>query len=444
MKLKSILAAGLFSGLFSVSVQAENLIEIYRLALDNDPLFRSQGAQLEASLENQNQSFASLMPSLSGSYTRGYNKNGSASGIGTATQSESQSDALGLSLRQSIYDYSTWVGYDQAKKRAEQARIVYRSNQQDLVIRVAQVYLNVLSAQDNLEFVLAEQKAIKQELEQTKQRYEVGLIAITDVHEAQARYDQSEADRITAQNSLDNANEALREVTGQYHTDLGTLRKDIPLASPEPARIDDWVSVAKESNLDVIASNMEYYIAKQDVKRRYGGHLPSIDLTASYSDTVRDPSGIDIDTESYGLTGGISVNVPLYSGGSVNSSVKQGQALSKKASYDLEFAMRGTIRNTRSAYLGVEASIAAIKALQQSVISQESALEATQAGFEVGTRTIVDVLLSTRNLFSARSRLAQARYNYVIAILSLKQAAGILTEDDLSMVNQWIAPKTND
>ncbi|MBT8449438.1 MAG: TolC family outer membrane protein, partial [Gammaproteobacteria bacterium] len=334
MKLKSILAAGLFSSLFSVSVQAENLIEIYRLALDNDPLFRSQGAQLEASLENQNQSFASLMPSLSGSYTRGYNKNGSESGIGTATQSESQSDALGLSLRQTIYDYSTWVGYDQAKKRAEQARIIYRANQQDLVIRVAQVYLNVLSAQDNLEFVLAEQKAIKQELEQTKQRYEVGLIAITDVHEAQARYDQSEADRITAQNSLDNANEALREVTGQYHSDLGTLKKDIPLASPEPARIDDWVSVAKESNLDVIASNMEYYIAKQDVKRRYGGHLPSVDLTASYSDTVRDPSGIDIDTETYGLSGGISVNVPLYLGGSVNSSVRQGEALSKKASYD--------------------------------------------------------------------------------------------------------------
>ena len=442
MKLKSMLAASLFSGLFSVSVQAENLIEIYRLALENDALFLSQGATLEANLENQNQSFAGLMPSLSGSYSRGYNKQGSSAGGVISPQTESQSDSLGLSLRQSIYDYSIWVGYDQAKKRAEQARVNYRANQQDLVVRVAQVYLNVLSAQDNLEFVLAEQEAIKQELEQTKQRYEVGLIAITDVHEAQARFDQSEADRITAQNRLDNANEALREVTGRYHSNLGTLKQDIPLASPEPARIDDWVSVAKESNLNIVAANMEYYIAKQDVKRRFGGHLPSIDLTASYSDSTTDPSSFPIDTESYGLSGGISVNVPLYQGGVVSSQVKQGEALSRKASFDLEAALRSTVRSTRSAYLGVEASIAAIRALKQSVISQESALEATQAGFEVGTRTIVDVLLSTRNLFSARSRLAQARYDYVIAILELKRAAGILTEDDLTMINQWIEQVT--
>ena len=220
MKLKSMLTACMFSGMFSMTVQAENLLEIYRLALDNDPIFLSQGAQLEANLENQNQSFAGLMPSLSGSYNRGYNKSGGAVGGIKDPQSESQSDSLSLNLRQSIYDYSIWVGYDQAKKRAEQARVIYRANQQDLIIRVAQVYLDVLSAQDNLEFVLSEQEAIKQELEQTKQRYEVGLIAITDVHEAQARFDQSEADRILAQNGLDNANEALRELTGQYHSDM--------------------------------------------------------------------------------------------------------------------------------------------------------------------------------------------------------------------------------
>jgi len=438
MKFKPLLTACFVGTLMSATAQAENLLEIYKLALDNDPIFRSAGAQLEANLESQNQSFSALLPNLSGSYSHGYSKSGSATGVGTASQSESRSDSYALSLSQSIYDYSTWVGYDQAKKQAEQARVQFKSSKQELIVRVARVYLDVLSAQDNLDFALAEQKSIKQQLEQTKQRYEVGLIAITGVHEAQARFDQSEANRIAAQNRLDNASEALREITGRYHESLGRLKKDIPLASPEPARIDDWVQVAKESNLSIVSANMALYIAKQDVKRRYAGHMPSVGLSASYSDTDADPSSFPINTESYGLSAGITVSVPLYSGGRTQSSVRQGEALSKKAEYDLESALRGTVRNTRSSYLGVEASISSIKALQQSVISQESALEATQAGFEVGTRTIVDVLLSTTSLYSARSSLASARYNYVLAVLQLKQAAGILTVDDLEMINNWV------
>jgi outer membrane protein len=438
MNFKLFMTSCLMAGLVATPVKADNLLQIYRLAVDNDPVFLSAGAQLEANLENENQSLASLLPNLSGSYSMSYNKNSSETGPGTATYGESEGNSLGISLRQSIYDYSTWVGYDQAQKRTEQARVQYRSSEQELIVRVTQRYMDVLSAQDNLEFAEATQKAIQQQLEQTKQRYEVGLIAITDVHEAQADFDQSVADRIAAQNRLDNANEALREVTGRYHESLGMLKDDIPLSSPEPARIDDWVQVARESNLNVISSNMELYIAKQDVKRRFGGHLPSIDLSASYSDSETDPAGFDINTESYGLSGGVTVSIPLYSGGRTHSTVKQGQALLKKAEFDLESAMRGTVRNTRSAYLNVEASIASITALKQSVVSQESALEATQAGFEVGTRTIVDVLNSTRALFRARSQLASARYNYVLAILQLKQAAGILTVDDLEIVNRWI------
>ncbi len=219
---------------------------------------------------------------------------------------------------------------------------------------------------------------------------------------------------------------------------LDTLNKDIPLVSPKPAKIDDWVQVAKENNLTVISSNMDVYIAQQDIKRRFGGHLPSVSLSASYSDITTDPSWSPLNSDSYGTSASINVKIPIYSGGLTNSQVKEGKALYKKASYDLESAMRGTIRTTRSSYLGVEASISAIKALQQSVISQESALEATQAGFEVGTRTIVDVLLSTRSLYSAKSGLASARYNYILAILKLKQAAGILSRDDLVEVNNWM------
>jgi len=441
MRIRPLFTACLVGSLsIATSLQAENLMDIYNLALDNDPKFRASGALLEANLESSNQSLASLLPSVSGSYSNSYNKSASGQGATLISKNESVGNSLGLTLTQSIYNYSTWVSYDQAQKRAEQAKVQYKANEQDLIVRVAQVYLDVLAAKDYLEFAAAEQKAIKQELEQTKQRYQVGLIAITDVHEAQARFDQSEADRIRAKNRLDNADEALREVTGQYHDNIDKLNKDIPLVSPDPASIDDWVQVARESNLNVVSSNMNVYLARQDIKRNFGAHLPSVSLTASYSDSTSDPSWVDIDTDGHNLSGSIDVKIPIYSGGLTNSRVKEGEALFKKSTYDLESAMRSTVRTTRSSYLGVNASISGIKALQQSVISQESALEATQAGFEVGTRTIVDVLLSTRTLYSARSSLATARYDYILAVLKLKQAAGILSRSDLQEMNKWMVP----
>ena len=443
MRIKPLVIAGLLGTLSStVSVKAESLMDIYNLAVDNDPKFLSASALLTANSERSAQSLSGLLPTLSGAYTHSYNRSESSQDtfteFGITSESESSRDSASLTLRQSIYNYSTWVNYDQDKKRVEQANVRFRASQQELIVRVAQTYMDVLSAKDNLTFAAAEQEAIKQELEQTKQRYDVGLIAITDVHEAQARFDQSEADRIRAQNRLDNAHEALREITGRYTDNLDILNKDIPLISPEPASIDDWVQVAKESNLDIVAANMDVYIARQDIKRRFGGHLPDVSLSATYSDSVADPAGNFSNTESYSIGGSISINVPIYSGGMTNSRVKEGEALFKKASYDLESSLRSTTRTTRSSYLGVNASISGIKALQQSGSSQESAREATQAGFEVGTRTIVDVLLSTRSLYSARSSLSKARYDYVLAILKLKQAAGILTSDDLIEVNNWM------
>jgi outer membrane protein len=443
MRIKPLVTACLLGGLsIASSVQAENLMEVYRLAINNDPKFLSAGAQLEANLEQSNQSLSSLLPSLSASYGIDYSKRGSDDGAGFYSRSENMSTSAGLSLRQSIYDYSTWVGYDQANKRVEQAKVRYKANQQDLIVRVAGAYFDVLDAKDTLTFREAERVAILQELEQTKERFEVGLIAFTDVHEAQARFDQSEADRIAAQNALDNAIEALREITGQYHENVDVLKSSIPLLTPKPAKIDDWVQVAKQSNLDVIAANMDVYIANQETKRRFGGHLPSVDLTANYSDTISDPSGSDLEPESYGLTAGISVSIPLYSGGNTQSRVNEGDALYQKATYDLEGAVRSSIRTTRSSYLGIEASIAGIKALEQAVVSSQSALEATQVGFEVGTRTIVDVLSSTRLLYSARSNLASAKYRYINNILRLKQAAGILTQDDLVEINNWLTAPT--
>jgi outer membrane protein len=448
MRIKPLVTACLLGSLsIATSLKAESLIDIYNLATSNDPLYLSQSAVLEANMQQSNQSLSALLPSITGSYDYNYSRSGSSiptttEFAGVSSGQESDGNSTSLTLRQSIYNYSDWISYDQSKRRVEQAKVRFKANQQDLVVRVSQTYFDVLSAKDNLEFAKAEQTAIKQELEQTKQRYDVGLIAITDVHEAQARFDQSEADRIIAQNRLDNAHEALREITGIYTENLNSLNSDIPLLSPEPAEIADWVQVAKESNLNVVAANMDVYIARQDTKRRFGGHLPNVSMSASYSDSTTHQASAPVDNEGYSVRGSLSVSVPIYSGGLTNSRVKEGEALFKKASFDLEAALRGTIRSTRSSYLGVKASISGINALQQSVISQESALEATQAGFDVGSRTIVDVLLSTRTLYNARSSLSTARYNYVMAILRLKQAAGILTGDDLLEINKWMTPTT--
>jgi len=217
MRIKPLVTACLLGTLSVASpLQAESLLEIYNLAIDNDPKFLSSGALFDANIERGNQSLSSLLPSVSANYGNSYNKSSGSVGF-VNSKSESITDSLSLSLNQTVYDYSTWVSYDQSQRRVEQAKVQFNANKQELIVRVAQVYLDVLGAKDNLEFAAAEQKAIKQELEQTKQRYDVGLIAITGVHEAQARYDQSEADRINAQNRLDNADEALREVTGRYH-----------------------------------------------------------------------------------------------------------------------------------------------------------------------------------------------------------------------------------
>jgi outer membrane protein len=297
----------------------------------------------------------------------------------------------------------------------------------------------VLSAKDDLEFAKAEKAAIERQLEQTKQRYSVGLTAVTDVHEAQAQYDNAVTAEIRAENSLYNAEEALRVITNIYPRDLNSLNTERFSASrPIPDSANEWQQTAEAKNLDLISQKIWVDVAKENINIARAGHYPTLDLSGRYSSGESTVAGVDsprLDSQSIG----ISLSVPIYSGGATSSAVKQAQSNYVAASQDLAQTHRNVVRNARNAYNTVIAAVSGIKALEQAVISAESALKATEAGFEVGTRTIVDVLDSTRNLYNAKRNLSSTRYGYIQSILALKRAGGTISEQDVIDINKGLS-----
>jgi len=471
-QIKIALSVFLLTG--SSQAYSDNLLDVYRLAKDSDPTFLASEAGTRASSERVNQSMANLLPQLSAraSYTISDDKSDNSSTAlltpsdpsippfevpnSSSTTSDTTSTGLSVSLSQEIYNHATWLNLRQSEKRALQAKVNHEGSKQNLIIRAAEAYFNVLAAIDNVAFSKAETDAVSKELAQTKQRFEVGLIAITDVHEAQSRYDLAIANQIATQNGLDNTHELLQQVTGRYHYDLLGLKVEIPLRNPEPTDIKKWVSQSEQNNIGVKASKIGLDIAKKSISISQAGHYPTLGLTASYTDNESDtdtptrpafdntgqPIGILSDLTSNNQNSGSSVslnlNIPLYSGGRTNSQVRESQQLFLQAAHNLEAERRKAVSLTRSSYLGVIAAVSSVKALNQAVISSEKSLEATQAGFEVGTRTIVDVLLQTQILFNSKRQYARARYDYILNTLRLKQATGLLTESDLAQVNQLL------
>lgn len=439
--------------LLSAPSQAENLLDVYRAALQNDPTFLASEARANAAKEGITIARSSLLPQISGTVSASKTDQDSSGNqvfgaliVPSETESETNRDSISLRLDQQIYHHDTWIGLSQAKKRAEQAELGYKGELQALVVRASEAYFNVLSAQDGVQLAQSELESIGKQLEQTKQRFNVGLIAITDVHEAQARYDQAQANMISAQNTLDNANESLRQITGAYYSSISRLKTELPLTSPEPASADDWVKVAQENNLSLMAQRIGMDVAREEVKRQRAGHYPTLDLQATYSDIDSDGDSTDLtdnttstfDNSQESKTIGLQLSVPIFSGFRTSASTDQASANYVVASQDMEKQHRQTVRDARSAYLGLQAAISSVKALTQAEISAQSALEATQAGFEVGTRTIVDVLQATSNLYQAKRNLWRARYDYALNVLRLKAAAGTLVEDDLVKVNSWL------
>ncbi|MGR9074076.1 MAG: TolC family outer membrane protein [Gammaproteobacteria bacterium] len=412
------------------------MLTTFDQAVEKDPRLKKSLANLYSVNENKPQSIAKLLPSLSiagtSSRDRIFNKKGGFRGAG---EQSFWSHALTLNLTQPVFHWDYWVQLSQSDDRIAQAEAEYLAEQQNLMTRIVETYFNVLSAEDNLEFSTAEKQAIARQLDQAKKRFEVGLIAITDVYEAQAGFDRSRADEVAAYNELDNAKEALREIIGESEAILDKLGLKLPLSRPDPENISEWTTAALKQNLFILSAQHQADFARKEIERQTTGHFPQLDIVGSASLQDQNSSfGLRGDTESIG----IQLNIPLFEGGAVNSRIRQAAQDFEQAKEDLIASKRSIKRQVRDAYRGVISSISRVEALEATVKSAESALEATEAGFEVGTRTMVDVLVEQRNLYRAKRDFSRSRYDYLINGIKLKQSASNLTRDDLEAINRLL------
>lgn len=433
-------------GVSSITANATDLTDIYRMALENDPQLLRAAAERDSAKSSVDVSRADWWPQINFQvgYTDNDADNTSMTNPDIVNNVNTRTFSQEINLSQQVFNLGTWRSTGIVEKRAYQAEVNYMLSRQQLMLRVTDAYFNVLAAQDNLEFARAEKRAIERQLDQTRQRFSVGLIAITDVHEAQAQYDNVLAREIQAQNQVEIALEALREITGRSHQDIHVLNTErFDPSSPQPEGARRWVDTAHERNLQLLISRSALEIADQGIELARTGHYPTVSLNASYGNRdVKNTSG----GQSVSFDGlnsrqiGLQLNLPLYQGGRTIASTEEARSDYVAVSQTLEENRRQVERTVRTAYLDVVANISTIRALEQAVVSAESALNATQAGFEVGTRTIVDVLDSTRNLFNARRNLSEARYGYIQGILTLEQAAGTISEDDLFAINDALMP----
>ena len=405
---------------------AENLLEVFESALKSDPEFLAAGADNRAAQELRPQARAGLLPGTRLSFSMQWNER--------QRLPDTRSDNLTLNLEYPIYRRDRRIAVDQADSRIARADALYAAARQDLMVRVAERYFGVLEAEDELSFARATLEAFEQQLAQSRQRFEVGLIAITDVEEAKAGFDLSKAQLLAAENAFDIAREALRETTGEYREALAPLM-DMHLVMPEPANIDTWTETALDRNLRLLAARHDTETARQEIERIRAGHFPAVDAFGSFglNDSGSAPAG-----ETRRTNVGLRLSLPLYSGGSILSRTRESRHRYRRTLDVLERERRRTQRETRGAYLGVDSGISRVRALEQAVRSSQAAAEASEAGFQVGTRTSVDVLDAQRELFRARRDLAEARYGYILDVLRLKRAAGILSEDDLRQISVWL------
>jgi len=429
-----------------------SLLEIYQRALQGDPQIHEAEARRLAALEAKPQARSAYLPQLSagGSYamseTSGPRSFFDDTGERRIVDADIENDVFSwdVTLRQSLFRWDHVVGLRQADKTVARAEAVREAAQQDLIIRVAQRYFDVLAAEDRLTSIHADRTAIARQLEQAKQRFEVGLIAITDVQESQAAYDNAVANEIAAKRSLATAREYLREITGEYVSELSAPAENFPLIAPDPSDEASWVDMALTQNLTLLASRIDEQLARDQIALRRTGRYPTLDLVASTSEDKSDQTtttalGTSIDSLTNprdSIT--LQLSVPIFTGGGTSSRVREAVYLHRAAREQLQRVTRETERQARDAYLGFLSERSRVKALEQAVASSRTALQATEAGFEVGTRTIVDVLNSQFTLYQAVTNYYQSRYDYVLNALRLKQAAGNLAVQDLERIDQYL------
>jgi outer membrane protein len=429
--------------LAATGAMAQDLVKIYELAITHDPRLREAEANRNAALESRPQSIAKLLPKID--ITGEWNRNSvlskfkqeQLSFIAGGRNLDFWDSAARINVTQPIYHHEFWVQLGQADNQIAEAEANLAAEQQNLMVRTAKAYFDVLLARDTLAFAEAEQAALGRQWEQAQARFEVGLSAITDVHEARAAYDQARANVIQAVNDLDNAKEALREIVGDFGGELYGLVDEIPLKGPQPDRIEDWSTLAQTNNFTIVAAQNRAELAQKSIDLQFAGHYPTLDLvgSAGFTDTNR-PRGIPTESQVIGM----QINVPVFAGGGVNSRVRQARFEFEAAQERLDAQRRAIQRQVKDAFRGILSSIGQVHALAAAVVSAQSAVEASQAGFEVGTRTTVDVVAEQRNLTRARRDYAKTRYDYIVNSLTLKQAASTLEGADLALVNDWLRP----
>ena len=428
----ALLASGL---LYLTGVQALDLSGVYELAKDHDPKVRQVRVQLNSAREVRPQADARLQPNASvGVDAQLLDVNLRNSAFGARKEDYNQRN-LSLNVNQPLYHRDYWIQLQRADDTIAQAEAQLAGAEIDLMVRTASAYFNVLAAADDLRTASAEKAANARQLEQAQQRFKVGLIPITDVHESQAAYDGALAREITAENAVSNAWEALREIVGDQVLPIARLGAELPLQPPQPNDVARWAQTALQQNYGILAARKAADQAHKNIDIQHSGHFPTLDLVGSYG--ISDSSSVIGTSRDAGMIG-LQLNVPLYQGGAVSSRERQARYDYQAAQEALDQQRRAVNRQVRDAYRGVLSTISRVKALQSAVVSSQSALESTQAGLEVGTRTMVDVLTVTRSLYQAQRDYARARYDYIINGLLLHQAASTLTQKLLEQANGWL------
>ncbi|AKJ93973.1 type I secretion protein TolC [Thioalkalivibrio versutus] len=439
-RLPSLLATAGLALVISAPAAASSLLEVYERAATEDAELRTAEAEYRGVLENRPITRSALLPQISGQaeagafYRDDRNRPGSDDGRQTS---------FGVNLSQSIYDRRNYIDLVQVDLEIARAEAELDSARQDLILRVSQAYFDVLIAQETLDFRRAEVEAIERQLEQTERRFEVGLVARTDVTEAQAQRDLAEAERISAENQLDLTREQLAVITNTYWDQLDMLRDDAELTPPDPADPQAWVDIALANNLELAAQRLSTESAREQIQRQRAEGLPRINLNASVNENRY--HGLDAGTtggamffEGTEAQVGIQLEIPFYTGGRVSALTRQARENFQAAQEGQSLVERRTTQDTRSAYLSVISNNSRVRALEQALASTQSAFEAAEAGFEVGTRTQVDVLLALREVFRAERDYAEARYGFLSESLRLQRAAGRLSVTDLEAINRLL------
>lgn len=431
-----VLAAALLAWLPMPSALAADLLQVYRDAQANDAQFASARSQLLATREKLPQGRAGLLPQIAG--TAGAQRTMADYSSPVDTTRYFNANTWALQLTQPLFRWDRWETYKQGELASLAGEVTFQQAQLDLITRASQAYFDVLAAQDNLYLAGAQKKAIGEQLEQAKRNFEVGTATITDANDAQARYDLATSTEIAAQSALEVTRATLQQITGKPVDELMGLRPEAQIPGPLPADVNAWASQAEQTNPQVGLASYNLETAQRETNKAKAGHLPSVDLVASYGYTNAQGTATQLSNVGSRYNSGVvgvQLNIPIFTGGQIQSRVRETLALADKAASDLEFARRTAAQQARQTYSGVFNGLAQVKALEAAERSAQSAVESNQLGYEVGVRINIDVLNAEAQLFSTRRDLSKARYDTIMNGMRLKASTGTLSEDDVVQIN---------